>query len=204
MSILSRAADLLVDVIDPAVFAAVAPLEIAARHLPGEPVAYDEAVVGPFAPFDLGGPWGPAWGTTWFRLRGDVPASWAGQEVALRFEMTPPAEGLLWQRGEPRVGLSWLRRDAVLLRRAEAVEPVECYVEAAGNPAVPPHETGPDWPLLLADPGGPPQFRLTRCELAARDTEVYGLACDPFVAESCFFEAAFTNSDFTGNVVREL
>ncbi len=175
---MSRLGELLVDAVEPAVFGPRATLEIAARHLPGEPVPYARAVAGPFEPFDLGGRWGPTWGTTWFRLRGEVPAAWAGEEVDLRFEMTPPAEGLLWNNAVPRVGLSWLRREAVLLRRADAMEPVECFVEAAANPPVPAHDAGVDWPLLLADPGGEPRFRLERCELAVHRTEVYGLACD--------------------------
>ncbi|HEX3622803.1 MAG TPA: alpha-mannosidase, partial [Acidimicrobiales bacterium] len=178
MSILSRTRDLLVGTIEPAVFGPAVPVEIAARHLPGEPLPYADAVAGPFEPFDLGGRWGPTWGTTWFRLRGDVPPAWAGEEVTLRFAMTAPAEALLWNRGVPAVGLSWLRRDAVLLRRAEVLEPVECYVEAAANPPVPPHDARIDWPLLLADPAGEPRFRLTRCELAVRRREVYGLVCD--------------------------
>ncbi|MDQ2826275.1 MAG: alpha-mannosidase [Actinomycetota bacterium] len=178
MSILSRARALLDDVVSPAVHGRRAPLEVAARHLPGEPLPYDAAVAGKFEPFDVGGAWGPRWGTTWFRLRGTVPAGWAGEEVALRFEMTPPAEGLLWRDAAPFVGLSWLRQEATLLRRAEALEPVELYVEAAANPSVPAHDAGVDWPLLLADPTGPPGFALLRCELAVRRRDVYALACD--------------------------
>ena len=178
MSILARARALLEEAVEPAVFGPALALEIAARHLPGEPLPYHEAVAGTFDPFDLGGAWGPQWGTTWFRLRGEVPAGWAGEEVALRFEMTPPAEGLLWRDATPVQGLSWLRRDAVLRRRAEALEPVDLYVEAAANPAVPAHDARVDWPLLLADPGGRPQFRLTRCELAVLRRPVHALACD--------------------------
>lgn len=175
---MGRARQLLAEVIEPAVFGARAPLEVTARHLPGEPLPYDEAVVGAFAPFDVGGRWGPTWGTTWFRLRGAVPPGWAGEEVALRFEMTPPAEALLWRDAAPVVGLSWLRTDALLRRRAEALEAVDLYVEAAANPAVPAHDAGVDWPLLLADPGGAPRFELRRCELAVRRRPVYDLACD--------------------------
>ena len=29
----------------------------------------------------MGTPWGPPWGTTWFRMRGQVPAEWAGRRV---------------------------------------------------------------------------------------------------------------------------
>ncbi|HVL05621.1 MAG TPA: glycoside hydrolase family 38 C-terminal domain-containing protein [Acidimicrobiales bacterium] len=178
MSILGRARALLAEVVAPAVFGPTAALEVAARHLPGEPLPYDEAVTGPFQPFDLGGRWGPRWGTTWFRLRGEVPPAWAGEEVALRLEMTEPAEALLWRDGVPLVGLSWLRRDALLWKKAEALEAVELFVEAAANPAVPRFVVGDDWPLLMPDPGGDPGFELLRCQLALRRPEVYALACD--------------------------
>ena len=176
-------------------FSPTAPLEIAAHHLPGEPLSYDEAVAGAFRPFDLGGEWGPQWGTTWFRLRGALPTAWAGEEVALRFEMTHPAEALLWRDGVPLVGLSRFRRDAVVLRRAEVLESVELYVEAAANPSVPAHDAV-DWPLLLADPEGPPIFRLTRCELAVRQREVYGLACDLRAVLELAESAEVTGRDF--------
>ena len=175
---MGRARALLVEMIEPAVFGPAAALEVAARHLPGEPLPYDDAVGGAFEPFDVGDRWGPRWGTTWFRLRGAVPPAWAGEEVALRLEMTEPAEALLWREGVPLVGLSWLRKDAVLWRKAEALEAVELFVEAAANPAVPPFDTAGDWPLLMPDPGGAPGFGLLRCELAVRRPEVYGLACD--------------------------
>jgi alpha-mannosidase len=178
VSIVARARALLAESIEPAVFGPVQALEIAARHLPGEPLPYDDAVAGTFEPFDVGGRWGPRWGTTWFRLRGTVPPAWAGEEVALLWEMTEPAEALVWRDGVPLVGLSWLRKDAVLWRKAEALDAVELYVEAAANPAVPPFEVGDDWPLLMPDPGGPPGFDLLRGQLAVRRPEVYGLACD--------------------------
>ena len=178
MSIVARARELLVGVIEPAVFGPTAPLEVAARHLPGEPLPYAEAVGGTFQPFDVGGRWGPRWATTWFHLRGAVPPAWAGQEVALRFEMTEPAEALLWRAGTPLVGLSWLRREALLWRKVEALEQVDLYVEAAANPAVPAFDAHVDWPLLMPDPGGLPGFELLRCQLAVRRREVYDLGCD--------------------------
>ena len=169
---------LLADVVEPAVFGPVVAVELSAHHLPGEPVAYAEAVSGDFAPFAVGEAWGPQWGTTWFRVRAVVPVDWAGEEVALRWEATPPAEGLVWRDGAPLVGLSWLRRDVVLLPRARGDDVVDVFVEAAATPAVPPHDAGVDWPLLLADPGGPPGCTVERAELAVRRRPVYDLACD--------------------------
>ena len=198
MSILRRARALLADVVEPAVFGPTAALEVAARHLPGEPLPYDEAVAGTFEPFEVGGRWGPRWGTTWFLLRGAVPPAWAGEAVALRLEMTEPAEALLWRDGIPLVGLSWLRKDATLWHKAEAMEVVELFVEAAANPAVPPFDVGQDWPLLMPDPGGAAGFELLRCELAVRRAGVYALACDLRtvleLAEAV--DAAGTGTDF--------
>ena len=189
---------MLAEVIEPAVFGPTAALEVAARHLPGEPLPYDDAVAGIFEPFDVGGRWGPRWGTTWFRLRGAVSPAWAGEEVALRLEMTEPAEALLWRAGVPLVGLSWLRTDAVLWRRAEALEEVELFVEAAANPPVPPFDVAEDWPLLMPDPGGAAGFELIRCQLAVRRPGVYALACDLRtvleLAEAV--DAAGTGTDF--------
>jgi alpha-mannosidase len=198
VSILLRARALLAEVIEPAVFGPTAALEVTAHHLPGEPLPYDEAVGGIFEPFDVGGRWGPRWGTTWFRLRGAVPPAWAGKEVALRLEMTAPAEALLWRAGVPLVGLSWLRTDAVLWRKAEALEEVELFVEAAANPPVPPFDVAEDWPLLMPDPGGDAGFELIRCQLAVRRPGVYALACDLRtvleLAEAV--DAAGTGTDF--------
>jgi alpha-mannosidase len=198
VSIVGRARTLLAEVVEPAVFGPTAALEVAARHLPGEPLPYDDAVAGTFEPFDVGGRWGPRWGTTWFRLRGAVPAAWAGEEVALRFEMTEPAESLLWRAGVPLVGLSWLRKDAVLWRKAEALEEVELFVEAAANPPVPSFDLGEDWPLLMPDPGGAAGFELLRCQLAVRRPGVYGLACDlrTVLELTEAVDAAGTGTDF--------
>jgi len=173
-----RAAALLVDVVEPAVFGPVLAPEITARHLPGEPLPVDEAVAGAFGPFAVGDRWGPPWGTTWFRLRAAVPAGWTGRQVALRFAATEPAEGLVWRDGTPLVGLSWLRPDVVLIARAAGGDVVDVYVEAAANPAVPAHDAGIDWPLLLPEPGAGPGFVLLRCELAVRRPDVYALAAD--------------------------
>ncbi len=57
-------------------------------------------------------PWGPAWDTTWFRLRGRIPDEWSGREVRLGFAIGNPgetgfgAEALLYRDGVPVQGLS--------------------------------------------------------------------------------------------------
>ncbi|GGT32264.1 hypothetical protein GCM10010207_35260 [Streptomyces atratus] len=42
---------------------------------------FAEAVAAPYEPGAIGEDWGPAWGTSWFRLTGRVPADWAGETV---------------------------------------------------------------------------------------------------------------------------
>ncbi|WYB34695.1 hypothetical protein WJ438_05650 [Streptomyces sp. GD-15H] len=64
--------------VKPAVYAATVPLTVEARHAPGEPVPFAQAAAASYEPFARNSPWGPPWGTTWFRMRGPVPAAWPG------------------------------------------------------------------------------------------------------------------------------
>lgn len=148
-------------------------LEIAAHHVHGEPVTLEAAMAAPYEPFEIGQPWGPAWDTTWFRLRGTVPADWRGREVYLGFAVGNAgttgfgAESLLYRDGRPVQGLSPNHRACRLLPRAEGDEPVELFVEAAANPRSP-FGANP-WPLLGPEPHGPPLFTLARADLFTTD-----------------------------------
>jgi len=150
-------------------------LEVAAHHLHGEPVAPAEALAADYVPFAVGEAFGPAWGTTWFRLRGAVPPEWAGAEVALGFAIGNAgstgfgAESLLFEDGRAIQGLSPNHREHVVTTAAAGGEQVEYFVEAAANPS-PPFGTNP-WPLLLAEPDGAPRFTLARADLHVRDPE---------------------------------
>lgn len=143
--------------------------EIAAHHVRGEPIPFDGAVRRDYEAFAIGDPWGPAWDTTWFRLRGTIPREWAGAEVVLHFEVGGAgdtgfgAEALVWENGRPMQGLSPNHREYRLTRSAAGAEAIELYVEAAANPRAP---WGDDvWPLLMPEPQGQPQFTLARAEL---------------------------------------
>ena len=57
------------------------PLTIEAWDVPGEPVPYAAAVDQEYRPFAVGQQWGRPWGTTWFRLSGDVPEAWVGDRL---------------------------------------------------------------------------------------------------------------------------
>jgi alpha-mannosidase len=148
-------------------------LEIAAYHVHGEPVPVEAALGATFEPFSVGDAWGPAWDTTWFRLRGAIPTGWCDREVHLGFaignagETGFGAEALLYRDGQPVQGLSPNHRSYPVTPRAEGGEPVELYVEAAANPPSP-FGANP-WPLLMAEPHGTPLFTLARAGLFTVD-----------------------------------
>ncbi|HEY8952995.1 MAG TPA: alpha-mannosidase 2C1, partial [Candidatus Dormibacteraeota bacterium] len=60
----------------PAVFKESLPLELTAFCVRGEPISYADAIRAEFTPIAVGDAWGPPWSTTWFRVRGSVPAAW--------------------------------------------------------------------------------------------------------------------------------
>jgi len=163
----------------PALHGPVLPLDVTALHVHGEPIGVAEARRGVYVPFAAGDAWGAAWDTTWFRLRGGVPAEWAGEEVVVRIGLGYTgqtgfgAEALLWDGDTPAQGISPNHDEIVVARPARGGESVDLLVEAAANPAVDPQT--PDFPLLMPDPGGAPLFRLARAEICVvhRDVEAF-------------------------------
>ena len=88
------------------------PLIIEAWDVPGEPVPFETAVGQEYRPFSRGQSWGRPWGTTWFRLSGDVPEAWVGDRLEAVLDLgwgtKGPgfqAEGLVWFDGEPLQGV---------------------------------------------------------------------------------------------------
>ncbi|MFD3920846.1 alpha-mannosidase [Streptomyces sp. NPDC058595] len=184
----------------PAVHARSLPLEVSAHHIRGEPVPVSEGIAGPYKAIDTGAPWGPAWSTTWFRIRGTVPVDWAGERVEavldLGFGTTQPgfsAEGLVYRAdGTPVKALnprnSWL----LIAEQAKGGEDFEFHTEAAANPLIfdfdaagdpfVPTRAGDVASWLRADgpagPAGEPLYRLTRMDLAVFDKTVWELVQD--------------------------
>lgn len=74
--ILRRADRLLSELLLPARWRNRVPLRITAWEVPDEPVTFAEATGQEFTDFEVGQPWSRPWGTTWFRLTGQVPADW--------------------------------------------------------------------------------------------------------------------------------
>jgi alpha-mannosidase len=154
------------------------PVEVAAWHVPGEPVSLEEALAAQYEPFPVGGAWGPPWGTTWFRLRGRIPDEWAGRQVALGFAVGNAgstgfgAEALVWRDGRPVQRLSPNHREYLITDPADLAkggENVELFIEAAAN--VPSPFGANPWPMMLADPTGAPQFTLAQADLHVKDPE---------------------------------
>jgi alpha-mannosidase len=178
--------------IRPAIYGAAVPLDIEVWHAPGEPVTPAEALAASYEPAEIGLPWGPAWGTAWFHLSGQVPAEWAGQEIEavidLGFSGGPgfSAEGLVHTTsGVPLKGLHPRQTYAPLSilgpdgTAASAGDRIEFYVEAAANPEVlgsnafAPTDVG-----SKPEPGGKPIYQLARADLAIFNAEVWNLILD--------------------------
>ncbi|MFD1720058.1 alpha-mannosidase [Amnibacterium endophyticum] len=186
---IGRATRVLRERILPAVHGPAVPLRVERAELPGEPLPVAEALALDYAPDAPGRPWGPAWGTTWFRLTGEVPAEWAGRRVEvvidLGFDSSMPgfqAEGLLHRvDGTPLKAIAPRNAWALVAEPAAGGEPVELYLEAASNPVLLDIERAPFLPTEQGDPetaSREPLYRTRRFDLAVFEPEVFALGLD--------------------------
>ncbi|HXA30477.1 MAG TPA: glycoside hydrolase family 38 C-terminal domain-containing protein [Candidatus Angelobacter sp.] len=178
----ARARRLLDAFLRPAVYGAAVGLGVEALHVHGAPIGVAQARAGRFEPFAVGDRWGAPWDTTWLRLRGSVPAEWAGAEVVARIGLGFAgqtgfgAEALLW-RGDTAVqGISPDHSEVLVARPARGGEAVDLLVEAAANPDI--DQRAATWPLLMPDPGGAPILELRRAELCVARRDVEALCID--------------------------
>ncbi|HEY3416713.1 MAG TPA: alpha-mannosidase 2c1, partial [Armatimonadota bacterium] len=130
-----------------------------------EPIPYAEAIQREYAPAAPGFHWGPVWSTAWFRLRGDYPADWAGSTVAAL--VSTGSEALVWWNGAPAQGLDTNRQDFILEAPAAPGQPLEFYVEAAGNQL-----------FGIEGINGDQPFTFTTAALARLDTAIWDLYQD--------------------------
>ncbi|MFI6767382.1 alpha-mannosidase [Streptomyces sp. NPDC050355] len=173
--------------IRPALYPESVPLEVSAWVAPGEPVPVAEGLAAAHTPVAVGDAWGAPWGTTWFKVVGEVPARWAGRTVEavldLGFDERMPGfqcEALVHlPDGTPVKAINprnqWVRVGAPV----RGGEHVEWHLEAASNPVI--LDVHPFQPTLLGDretAGSEPQYRLARMDLAVFDTEVWELILD--------------------------
>ncbi|GLJ60749.1 putative glycosyl hydrolase [Microbacterium barkeri] len=188
--IASRIARTYRDRIAPAIRAEQVLIELDAWEAPDEPVPFGAVPRDGFRPIASGDAWGRPWGTTWFRVRAEVPSGWreraeAGTHdielvVDLGFIAGQPGfqcEGLVYTpEGSVLKGLE-PRNDWVAVDAAAAH--VDVLIEAASNPDV-----GSDWefrPTALGDKataGSDPLYRFGGVRLVLRDREVAALERD--------------------------
>ncbi|MCW4458758.1 glycoside hydrolase family 38 C-terminal domain-containing protein [Microbacterium sp. MPKO10] len=182
-----RAKRVLTERVAPAIYSAASPLQVDAHVLPGEPVPVAEGLALDYEPFEVGSTWGPAWGTTWFRLTGTVPSDWAGRRVEARvdlgFDINMPGfqcEALVYRAdGTPVKSINPRNQWIPIADAAEGGEPVELFLEAASNPVLLDYH-----PFLPTQEGDietsspEPLYRTRRMELAVFEPEVFELSLD--------------------------
>jgi alpha-mannosidase len=169
----------------PAIHSSRVPLEIAAHQLPGEPISPAEGLALEFEPFTAGSMWGPAWSTTWFRVRGSVPADWSGRRIEalidLGFDINMPGfqcEALAYRPdGTPLKSIN--PRNQWVAVEAEPGGAVEFYLEGAANPVLLDYH-----PFLPTQEGDirtsspEPLYRVRHMDLAVFEEAVFELALD--------------------------
>lgn len=182
-----RVSRVLLERIWPAVHTLSFPFEVASHQLPGEAVSPAEGLKLPFERHRIGSPWGPAWGTTWFRLRGTVPQEWAGHQIEAVIDLGFDAsrtgfqcEGLIYdQHGTPLKAVNPQNQHTVLLNCAEGEEEIHLYLEAAANPDIlGKNGFSPTYAGDTRTASPHPMYQTRRMDLAVFDPEVHGLALD--------------------------
>ncbi|GAB2517480.1 alpha-mannosidase [Paramicrobacterium agarici] len=182
-----RATRVLNERVSPAAYSSTVPLSVSAHALTGEPITPEEGLTLEFTPFEVDSAWGPAWGTTWFKLTGSVPAEWAGRRVEARVDlgfdtnMTGfQCEALVYRAdGSPVKSINPRNQWIPIADAAEGDEPVELYLEAASNPVLLDYH-----PFLPTQEGDietsspEPLYRARRMELAVFEPEVFELSLD--------------------------
>jgi alpha-mannosidase len=179
---IGRATRVLAERILPAIHPLSEPLEVTAHALDGEPIPPADGLALAYEPFEVGSSWGPAWGTTWFRLRGTVPEAWRGRHVEvlvdLGFDTNMPgfqAEALVYRPDGSPVKSINPRNQWIPVEGDE----VDLYLEAASNPVL--LDYHPFLPTQQGDirtASRHPLYQVRRMDLVVLDEPTYDLALD--------------------------
>ncbi|MFD7997911.1 alpha-mannosidase [Streptomyces mirabilis] len=183
--------------IKPAIYAASVPFAVEAWQAPGEPVPFEEAAAAPYKPFAMDTPWGPPWGTTWFRMRGSVPADWTGKRVEAVFDLGfvgdwpgNQAEALVHlPDGVPLKAVNPQNQYVPIAHPATGGEEIHYLVEAASNPDILANDFAGPTPLgdrLTA--GDKPLYTFKRADIAVLDENVWHLDLDVQVLRELMLE----------------
>lgn len=175
--------------IAPAVYSRSVPLALSSWEVPGEPVPALEAMRQQFEPQEHGAAWGKPWGTTWFRLQGEVPESWGTEPdttvevvVDLGFTVEVPGfqcEGIAWRPDGSIIKAVSPRNQYIPLKLLGGGIAVDFYVEAAANPDVAQGWTFAATPYGdKSTAGTAPQYRLGTIAIAEFSRTVWELQQD--------------------------
>jgi alpha-mannosidase len=183
--------------IKPAIHSASVPFEVEAWQAPGEPVPFEEAAAAPYEPFAMDTPWGPPWGTTWFRMHGRVPAEWAGRRVEAVIDLGfvgdwpgNQAEALVHLTdGTPLKAVNPLNQYVPIANPAAGGEEIHYLVEAASNPDILADNFATPTPLGdVLTAGSRPLYTFKRADVAVLDEEVWHLDLDVQVLRELMVE----------------
>ena len=182
---IGRATRVLGERLRPAIHSRPHTLQLEAHVVGGEPIPVAEGLAGPFEPLPVGSPWGRAWDTTWFRVSGEVPASFAGSRVEvvvdLGFDINMPGfqcEGLAYRGDGTPIRSIHPRAQWVPIEAAPG-ESFEFFIEGAANPVLLdyhpflPTEQG-EWETASDEL----LYRIRRVEVCVFETEVFELVHD--------------------------
>ncbi|MBS1704392.1 MAG: alpha-mannosidase [Armatimonadetes bacterium] len=165
---LSRVSNWLRDQIQPSILTEFSPVQVEFCPEPHKdrPTADKK---GPWQPVEEGFEWGPAYAEAWFRVRGQVPKEWAGQEVAL---LAPVGgERTVWEGASPVRGIDDEHPRYRLADDAKGGEKIDLYIQAYARA---PHvRVSGDMP-----PRKDKVERVGECKLAVVHTELQDLAYD--------------------------
>ncbi|WP_055712087.1 alpha-mannosidase [Streptomyces torulosus] len=173
--------------VKPAIYAASVPFTVEAWQAPGEPVPFEEAAAAAYTPFAMDTPWGPPWGTTWFRMHGRVPAEWAGRRVEAVIDLGfvgdwpgNQAEALVHLTdGTPLKAVNPLNQYVPIGNPVRGGEVIDYLVEAASNPDILADNFSKVTPLGdVLTAGDKPLYTFRRADLAVLDEEVFHLDLD--------------------------
>ncbi|MCY7412373.1 MAG: alpha-mannosidase, partial [Salinibacterium sp.] len=174
------------DILAPQRVRARRPLTVEYWAVGGEPVPFSHAITQNFEPFIAGSSWGRPWDTVWFRVTGEVPPAWAGEEADIELEIDLgyssrlpgfQAEGIVYAvDGRMIKGLEPLNRHVPL---AEDTARIELYIEAAANPNIADDFSFRPTPLGHRDTAGDAPLYVARAfDLVLRDRELAELWYD--------------------------
>lgn len=138
-------------------------------------IPFKEAMeIGNFTPTKVGASFGPTWTTHWFKVRIDIPESWLGKEVHLRW--CTECESMIWTSdGIPLQGLSGTERQSFIISSNATLEDLRqtFYIEMACNTLF-----GNGSPNMISPPDRKRYFTLDLADIACFDRQVYDLIMD--------------------------